>query len=117
MALGFTKSKVDSNLFFNVEDGRPLMLLLYVDDLFLTENRNSLKLQEGDLLPILNEGLGYDALLSRHGGVAKCGWNLPRKREVCIGDLEEVQDDGLQGYDHTYGIKPEAIKCCFIRVS
>ena len=51
MTLGFTKSKADSNLCFKVEDGRPVMLLLYVDDLFLTENRNSLKLQEGDLLP------------------------------------------------------------------
>ena len=51
MALGFTKSKVDSNLFFKVEDGRPMMLLLYVDDLFLIEKRNSLKFQEGDLLP------------------------------------------------------------------
>ena len=53
MDLGFTKSKVDSNLYFKVEDGRLVMLLLYVDDLFLTEKRNSLKLQEGDLLPIL----------------------------------------------------------------
>ena len=25
-------------------------------------------------------------------------------------DPEEVRDDGLQGHDHTYGIKPEAIK-------
>ena len=38
------------------------------------------------------------------------------KREVCSRDPEEVQDDGLQGHDHTYGIKPEAIECCFIRV-
>ena len=50
MALGFTKSKEDSNLYFKVEVGRPVMLLLYVDDLFLTEKRNSLKLQEGYLL-------------------------------------------------------------------
>ena len=33
----------------------------------------------------------------------------PWKREVCSIDPEEVQDDGLQGHDHTYGIKPEAI--------
>ena len=26
-------------------------------------------------------------------------------REVCNRDLEEVQDDGLQGHDHTYGIE------------
>ena len=37
MNLGFTESKEDSNLCFKVEGGRPVMLLLYVDDLFLTE--------------------------------------------------------------------------------
>ena len=36
-------------------------------------------------------------------------------REVCSGDPEEVQDDGLQGHDYTYGIEPEAIEWCFIR--
>ena len=51
MTLGFNESKKNSNLYFKVEGGRPVMLLLYVDDLFLTEKRKSLKLQEGDLLP------------------------------------------------------------------
>ena len=51
MTLGFTESKSDSDLYFKVEGGIPVMLLLYVDDLFLTEKRNSLNLQEGDLLP------------------------------------------------------------------
>ena len=37
MTLGFTESKASSNLFFKVEGRRPVMLLLYVDDLFLTE--------------------------------------------------------------------------------
>ena len=53
MTLGFTESKVDSNLLFKVEGGRTVMLLLYVDDLFLTEKRNSLKLQEGDFMSSL----------------------------------------------------------------
>ena len=35
-SLGFTKSKVDSNLYYKVEDGNPVMLLLYVYDLFVT---------------------------------------------------------------------------------
>ena len=35
-SLGFTKSKAYSNLYYKVEDGNPLMLLLYVDDLFVT---------------------------------------------------------------------------------
>ena len=36
MSLGFTKSKADSNLYYKVEGDRPVLLLLYVDDLFLT---------------------------------------------------------------------------------
>jgi hypothetical protein len=35
MSLGFTKSDVDPNLYYKVEDGCPLILVLYVDDLFL----------------------------------------------------------------------------------
>ena len=35
MSLHFTKRKSYSNLYFKVEDGRPMILLLYVDDLFL----------------------------------------------------------------------------------
>ena len=34
-SLGFTKSKADSNLYYKVEDGNPVILLLYVDDLFV----------------------------------------------------------------------------------
>ena len=33
--LGFTKSKADSNLYYKVEEGNPVILLLYVDDLFV----------------------------------------------------------------------------------
>ena len=35
MTLGFTKSKVDSNLYLKVEGRRPVMLVLYVDDMFV----------------------------------------------------------------------------------
>ena len=58
---------------------------------------------------VQNEGLGDDALFSRHGGVAECRWNFLGTREVCSRDLEEVQDDGLQGHDHTYGIDPKLL--------
>ena len=81
MIIGFTESKVDSNLCFKVEDRRPVMLLSCVD-----------------------------ALCSRYGGVVEYRWNIPWTREVCNRDPEEFWDDGLQGYDHTYGIKPEAIE-------
>ena len=34
--MGFTKSKEYSNLYCKVEEGNPVILLLYVDDLFAT---------------------------------------------------------------------------------
>ena len=33
---GLYKSKADSNLYYKVEDGNPMILLLYVDDMFVT---------------------------------------------------------------------------------
>jgi hypothetical protein len=40
MSLGFTKSDVDPNLYYKVEDGFPMILVLYVDDLFLIGDEN-----------------------------------------------------------------------------
>ena len=34
--LGFIKSSADPNLYFKIEENQPLILVLYVDDLFLT---------------------------------------------------------------------------------
>ena len=36
MIFGFTKSDAYTNLYYKVEDGFPLILVLYVDDMFLT---------------------------------------------------------------------------------
>jgi hypothetical protein len=33
--MGFTKSEVDSNLYYIIVGGEPLIFVLYVDDLFL----------------------------------------------------------------------------------
>ena len=38
VSLGFTKSDAEPNLYYKVVNGDPLILVLYVDDLFLTEN-------------------------------------------------------------------------------
>ena len=38
MSLGFTKIKADPKLYFKVMDDELVILLLYVDDLFLTRN-------------------------------------------------------------------------------
>jgi hypothetical protein len=39
-SLGFTKSKEDSNLYFKIMNDEPVILLLYVDHLFLTREEN-----------------------------------------------------------------------------
>ena len=36
MSLGFTKSDVDPNIYYNILEDEPLILVLYVHDLFLT---------------------------------------------------------------------------------
>ena len=38
ISLGFTKSDADSNLYYKVLNDEPLILVLYVDGLFLTGN-------------------------------------------------------------------------------
>ena len=42
MSLGFTKSKAESNLYQKVDEDGVLILLLYVDDLFLTGEDKSI---------------------------------------------------------------------------
>ena len=107
VTLGFTEGKEDSNLFLKVEGGRPVMLLLYVDELFLTEVARGRIVVEFEMkeLDMMHYFLGMEV------------WqNLPGTREVCSRDPEEVHDDGLHDHDHTYGIEPKATECCFIRV-
>ena len=69
MALGFTESKEDSNLYFKVEGGRPVMLLLYVNDLFLTEKVELIKFARRRLV-VKFEIKDLGMVLYRHGAVA-----------------------------------------------
>ena len=39
---GFTKSKADPKLYLKVVEDQPVMLLLYVDELFLTQNEKQI---------------------------------------------------------------------------
>ena len=41
-SMGFTKSKVDPNLYYEVVEDEPVILLLYVDDLFMTGNEKQI---------------------------------------------------------------------------
>ena len=83
------------------------MLLLYVDDLLLTGKEELVK----DARRRLSAEFELKNLGMMHYFLGMEVWqNIPRTREVCSRDLEEVQDDGLQGHDHIYGIKHEAIE-------
>ena len=42
MSLGFTKNKADSNLYYKVDEDGILILLLYVVDMLLTGEDNSI---------------------------------------------------------------------------
>ena len=69
MTLGFIESKEDSNLFLKVKGGRPMMLLLYVDDLFLTEvsrRRLVAKFKMKDL-DMMHYFLGMEVWHNLHG--------------------------------------------------
>ena len=71
MTLGFTKSKEDSNLCFKVEGGRPMMLLLYVDPIPYKKRGTHQRCNKETCCRVQDKGLVYDALISRHGGVAE----------------------------------------------
>ena len=49
-SLGFTKSKANLNLYFKVMDNEPVILLLYVDDLFLTGKEKQIQSVKRSLL-------------------------------------------------------------------
>ena len=69
MTLGFIESKADSNLFFKVEGEILVMLLLYVDDLFLTEvarRRLAAKFEMKDL-DMMHYFLGMEVWHNLHG--------------------------------------------------
>ena len=104
-------SQADSNLYYKFEYGNPVILLLYVDGLFVTgmdgliydTKRNLVVEFKMKDLGMMHYFIGMEVW-------QKCRWNLPWTREVCSRDLEEVQDGVLQGHDHTYGVEHEAIE-------
>ena len=86
-----------------------MILLLYVDDLFVTgedgliadtKRKIATEFEMNDL-GMMHYFLGMEVWQNADG--ISLG-------QVCNIDPEEVWDDGLQGYGHTYGIQPKAIE-------
>eukprot|EP00253_Pinus_taeda_P003552 PITA_03552 len=72
MKLGFTRSDVDPNLYFKIEKDKPLILVLYVDDLFLIGDDPLIHQSKRELAPEFEmKDLGLDALFPRARGLAK----------------------------------------------
>ena len=90
--MGFVKSDADPNLYYLVVESELLILVLYVDDLFLTR---SSRLQEESSHRVRHEGSGTNALFPKVGSLAAERRNLPWAREICYRDPEKVRDGRL----------------------
>jgi len=97
MNLGFTKSKYDSILYYKVEDEEIMILLFYVDNLFLTRKemfiseckKNVATKFEMNYLGTIHCFLGLE-VWKFHGE------NFPEQRKVQSRHFEEIWDVRLQ---------------------
>jgi hypothetical protein len=91
MSLGFTKSKVDPNLYFKIENDGLVILLLYVDDLFLTDEEKFIT----DCKKFVVEFEMKD-LSPMHYFLSPEVWKIfSLFKESMQGNSEEIRHDGL----------------------
>jgi hypothetical protein len=109
-SLGFTKSKEDSNLYFKIMNNESVILLLYMDDLFLTgeeklitecKKRLASKFEMKDL-GLMHYFLGLEV------------WHSPKRIFLNQGKhtVEISKRDshvGMQAHEYTHGSKVEAV--------
>jgi hypothetical protein len=115
-SLGFTKSKADSNLYFKIMDNEPVILLLYVDDLFLTgeekliveyKQRLAAEFEMKDL-GLMHYFLGLEV------------WQSPERIFLKTGEVhgrnpEEIRHARMQVHEYTHGSKAEAVGRYIVR--
>jgi hypothetical protein len=102
--MGFTKSEADSNLYYIIVGGEPLILVLYVDDLFLTGSEKLIAECKRDLASEYEmKDLGLMHYFVGVRGVAERWIDFLGTGKVCSGGPEEVWDAGLQAYVDTNG--------------
>ena len=80
MKLGFTQSNADLNLYFKVIQGKPLILVLYVDDIFLASVDPLIHQCKRELAAEFEmKDLG---LMPRPGGLAETWRDFPFSRKI-----------------------------------
>ena len=87
-SMGFAKSKADPNLYLKVIEDEPVILLLYVDDLFLTGNEKQIvdcKKKFTEEFEMKDLGLMHYFL-----GLEELRRNLSQSGEVCSGSFEKI---------------------------
>ena len=97
MKLGFTRSNADPNLYFKVDREKPLILVLYVDDLFLTGADPLIHQCKRKLAAEFEmKDLGLtDALLPRPRGLVETWRDFPFLRKIHCEASEKIWYGGL----------------------
>ena len=104
MSMGFDKIKVDPNLSYKVVEYVPIILLLDVDDLFLTGNEKQIMERKKKLaeefemkyLGLMHYFLGLEVWKRLEGIFLNQG-------KVCSRDIEKIQYVVMQSHGHTHG--------------
>jgi hypothetical protein len=104
MRLGFSKSHVDPNIYYKFVNNAPMILLLYVDDLFLIGEESLIIQCKKELA--FEFDMKYLGLMHYYLGLEVWQKRIPWTRKVCNKDSSKVWNDGLKihgdSYDHRY---------------
>ena len=115
MSMGFAKSKDDPNLSYKVVEDVPVIILLYVDDLFLTGNEKQIMESKKKLaekfemkdLGLMHYFLGMEVWQSSEGIFLNQG-------KYVVEILKRLR---MQSHGHTHVLQPKAVSLWLIRVS
>ena len=104
MSLGFNKSVVDPNLYYYIVGDECLILVLYVDDLFLTDSERLIV----ECKQALTSKFKMKDLGMMHYFLGLEVWQrideiFPESRKIYNGDIEEIRYDRMQIHAYTDG--------------
>eukprot|EP00253_Pinus_taeda_P003735 PITA_03735 len=96
MKLGFTRSEADLNFYFKVEDDKPLILVLYVDDLFLIGAKPLIHKCKRELASEFEMKDLIDALFPTRT-LAEARGYFPISRKLCGEGIGEIRSIDVLG--------------------